>query len=68
MGVKSHRLFYVKNMNDIWLKLGDLDGEIYYLREHELKFSNPYSDEYKDIIKRYNELCEERRLLEESID
>ena len=55
-------------MNDIWLKLGDLDSEIYYLREHELKFCNPYSDEYKDIVKRYNDLCEERRLLEESIN
>lgn len=55
-------------MNDYWLKLSGLDGEIYYLREYELKFCNPYTNEYKQIVKRYNELCEERRSLEESID
>ena len=54
-------------MNDIYLELGELDSEIYYLREHELKSCNPYSEEYEEIVKRYNELCEERRLLESCI-
>lgn len=42
----------------------DLDSEIYYLRENDLKYGNPFSDEYKEIVKYYNELCDRRRKLE----
>jgi hypothetical protein len=56
------------NMNNVYYELGDLDAEIYCIRENELKFGNPFSDEYKKIVKHYNELCDRRRILEESLD
>ena len=55
-------------VKDLYLLLGDLATEIYYIRENDLKFGNPFSDEYKEIIVKYNKLCEEKRLLEESLE
>lgn len=49
----------------------DLDSEIYYLRENDennLKYGNPFSDEYKEIVKYYNELCDRHRKFELIID
>lgn len=34
-------------VKDSYLLLGDLATEIYYIRENDLKFGNPFSDEYK---------------------
>lgn len=53
-------------MKDIYLEFGDLDTEIYHLKENDLKFGNPFSDAYKETVQYYNALCEKRRLLEKS--
>lgn len=55
-------------VKDPYLLLGDLATEIYHIRENDLKFGNPFSDEYKEIIVKYNKLCEELRLLDESLE
>lgn len=55
-------------VKDPYLLLGDLTTEIYYIRENDLKFGNPFSDEYKEVIVKYNKLCEELRLLDESLE
>ena len=55
-------------VKDPYLLLGDLATEIYYIRENDLKFGNPFSDEYKEVIVKYNKLCEELRLLDESLE
>lgn len=61
----SHNQF--SNIQDIYLELGNLDAEIYCMRDNDLKYGNPFSGEYKELVKSYNKLCEKRRMLEEVI-
>lgn len=52
-------------LTDIYYELMNLDVEIDHMKNNVIKYANPFSDEFKKIIKEYNALCKRRLELQE---